>query len=212
MTDSSIASLSHSATRETLLARAQAGRDEAAWDELLRFYEPFVRRTLLGMGIDRSAVDDVCQQVLSKLWQELTNYKRDRNVAKFRTWLTRMIINVAINDYHKRKRVQRVKNVSNDKLENFATQSSDHEKMIEMEWQRHLARLAMARVKSVFSENAVEVFLRSAQGQSAQKVSEDLGLTVQSVYVLKSRVKKLLVEEVKQLRHQLEFSDGPDEL
>ena len=191
-----------------MLQRVQGDPGSSDWDVFLRYYEPFVRRTLIGMGTKHEDVDDVCQLVLSRLWQELTKYKRDETRARFRTWLTRLIINVAINEYWKRKRAQAVGNYRSETLEELASKSSDLEKMIEEEWQRHVARLALERVKNMFSGNAIDVFLRSSQGESSEAISDSLGISLQSVYVLKNRVKTRLVHEVKRLQEQLEFPDS----
>ncbi|MCM2374507.1 RNA polymerase sigma factor [Aporhodopirellula aestuarii] len=197
-------------TRITLLERAQSGKDHPDWNELLRYYEPFIRRFLIGMGTSPSDVDDVSQQVLSRVWQELENYRRVETRARFRTWLTRLILNVAHNDYWKRKRAERVGGTDVDELENLPYEDPELEQRIEAEWQTHVVRLAMNRMKQVFSGNAIEVFLRSTEGESSAKISEDLGVSVQSVYVLKNRVKKRLAHEVKLLREQLEFPDSPE--
>ncbi|EMI46644.1 RNA polymerase sigma factor [Rhodopirellula sp. SWK7] len=196
-------------TRITLLERAQSGQDHPDWNELLQYYEPFIRRFLIGMGTAPSDVDDVCQQVLSRVWQELVNYRRLEEKARFRTWLTRLILNVATNDYWKRKRAQRVGSTDVHELEDLPQDDPELEKRIESEWQRHVVRLAMDRMKQVFSGNAIEVFLRSTEGESSAEISEALGVSVQSVYVLKNRVKKRLTHEVKLLREQLEFPDSP---
>ncbi|MFG0255851.1 MAG: RNA polymerase sigma factor [Rhodopirellula sp. JB053] len=197
-------------TRITLLERAQSGKDHPDWNELLQYYEPFIRRFLIGMGTSPSDVDDVCQQVLSRVWQELVNYRRNEEKARFRTWLTRLILNVATNDYWKRKRAQRVGSTDVSNLEDLPQDSPEIEQRIEAEWQRHVVHLAMDRMKEIFSGNAIEVFLRSTEGESSAKISEDLGVSVQSVYVLKNRVKKRLAQEVKLLREQLEFPDSPE--
>lgn len=194
-------------TRITLLQRAQSGQDHPDWDELLQYYEPFVRRVLMGMGITAPDLDDVCQQALARLWKELVNYRRQEEHARFRTWLTRLIRNVAINDYWKQKRASRVGSPGLQSVEDLPQVLPDVEKQIEGEWQRHVVRLAMKRMNEIFSGNAVEVFLRSTEGVSSEEISKSLGLSVTSVYVLKNRVKKRLAQEVKLIREQLEFPD-----
>lgn len=194
-------------TRITLLQRAQSGKDHPDWDELLKYYEPFIRRILIGMGVAPANLDDVCQQVLSQLWQELANYQRLEGQARFRTWLTRLIRNVAINDYRKRQRAQRVGGTHLQDVEDLPQSPPDLEGRVEQEWQRHVVGIALKRMNQVFSGNAVEVFVRSTEGESSEAISKSLGLSVQSVYVLKNRVKKRLAHEVKLLREQLEFPD-----
>ena len=85
------------------------------------------------------------------------------------------------------------------------TSETELAKQIEAEWREHIVNLALDHLRSIFSGNAVEVFVRSVEGQSVEKISQELGLTKESVYVLKHRVKKRLVREVYELRRGLEF-------
>ena len=191
-------------TRISLLQRAQAS-DSGAWDEVLRFYEPFVRRTLGIMKINPSTTDDVCQQVLAKLWQELKNFQPDEKRARFRTWFTKLIRNVAIDDYRKRKRANRVSGVSTDAVYLLTGDSSELEQKIEAEWEKYVITVAMDRIQRIFSGKAVEVFLRVHEGESCEQVSKSLGISKQSGHVLKSRVKKRLMDEVVRILDSLEF-------
>ncbi|EMI55634.1 RNA polymerase sigma factor [Rhodopirellula sallentina] len=194
-----------SATRESLLRRAQADAHGSAWEELLQYYEPFVRRTLRAMGVEEGEADDVCQQVLAHLWGRLVDFQPDHERARFRTWLTRIIRNTAVSEYRKRMRRQRVSFAESSILESLAGDSSDIEQRIEDEWQRYLVDLAMERIDEIFSGNAVEVFLRSVEGESAADIGQSLGIHVDSVYVLKNRVRRRLVHEIKVIREMLEF-------
>lgn len=192
-------------TRISLLQLAQSAQDSPAWEEVLEYYEPFVRQTLVRMKIKKSEIDDVCQQVLAKLWQGLKNYRRDKERARFRTWLTTLIRSVAIDDYRRRQRVKRTEGVGSDFLSNVATPSSLLEETIEEEWQAYVISLAMKRIKKVFTGKAVEVYLRIKSGETYEEVSESLGITKQSAQVLKSRVNTRLIHEVAQIRRNLEL-------
>ncbi|MEM7475107.1 MAG: sigma factor-like helix-turn-helix DNA-binding protein [Planctomycetota bacterium] len=84
------------------------------------------------------------------------------------------------------------------------------EEIVEREWQTHVLRLALQRLESVFSGNAIDVFLRSLEGQSAEEIGTALGLSSETVYVLKHRVKKRLTQEVTMLRQELEIKNRND--
>ena len=113
--------------------------------------------TLGIMKINPSTTDDVCQQVLAKLWQELKNFQPDEKRARFRTWFTKLIRNVAIDDYRKRRRANRVSGVSSDAVYLLTGDSSDLEQKIETEWEKHVVTVAMGRIRRIFSGKAVEV-------------------------------------------------------
>ena len=200
-----VLSTSNTSTPVTLLRRAQAGSDSPAWEEVLRYYQPFVRRILVRMKIKSSEIDDVCQMVLAKLWRDLKNYKRDEKRARFRSWLTSLIRSVAIDDYRKRMRVKRTENFGADVISNVAVPCSELEDIVETEWQYHVTAIAMSRVQNAFTGKAIEVFVRIKKGESYEKVSQELGITKQSAQVLKSRVTKRLMFEVAQIRKSLEL-------
>ena len=81
------------------------------------------------------------------------------------------------------------------------------EKQIEEEWRNYLVKVAMERIKEVFTGKAFEVFGLTLEGKSAEEISEDLGLRIDSIYVLRNRVKGRLQHEIQQLRHDLEVGD-----
>ena len=54
-------------------------------------------------------------------------------------------------------------------------------------------------------DRAIEVFLRVHEGESFEQVSKSLGISKQSAHVLKSRVKKRLMDEVVRILDSLEF-------
>ncbi|WP_404306759.1 RNA polymerase sigma factor [Neorhodopirellula lusitana] len=195
-------------TRASLLERVQSGPNHPDWDELLRYYEPFIRQFLGKIGVAPKDVDDICQQVLARLWKELSNYRRESEHARFRTWLSRLIRNVAINDYRKQKRADNLNEIASEQAESLLEKPSELELLIEHEWQQHVIGLALERLGQIFSGNALEVFLRSSEGESTEQISEALGISMQSVYVLKNRVKKRLTHEVKCVRQELEFPEN----
>ena len=157
------------------------------------------------MKVKNSEIDDVCQQVLAKLWQELKNFEPDDERARFRTWFTTLIRNVAIDDYRKRKRAKRVSGANSDFIPLLAAKSSDLEQKIEAEWEQYVVAVAMNRIQKIFTGKAIEVFLRIHEGESFENVSNSLGISKQSVYVLKSRVKNRLTCEVLQILDSVEF-------
>ena len=60
-------------------------------------------------------------------------------------------------------------------------------------------------MKTLFSGNAIDVFDLSLQGMSTEEIGTKLGLKKDSVYVLKNRVKKKFMEEVRVLVKELEY-------
>jgi len=72
-----------------LVASAQAG-DERAFEKLVGFYCPRLRRVLLRITRDREVADDALQEALIRAWQ---NIDRFQGRSSFFTWMTRIAIN-----------------------------------------------------------------------------------------------------------------------
>ena len=95
--------------------------------------------------------------------------------------------------------------MSTDAVYLLAGDSSDLEQKLETEWEKYVVTVAMDRIRKIFSGKAVEVFLRVHEGESCEQVSKSLGISKQSAHVLKSRVKKRLMDEVVRILDSLEF-------
>ena len=62
----------------------------------------------------------------------------------------------------------------------------------------------MERIEKLFSEEAVKSFTMSHDGMAAKEIAEELNLSTDSVYTLKSRVKSRLIKEIKAVIDELE--------
>ncbi|MGJ8726469.1 MAG: RNA polymerase sigma factor [Roseibacillus sp.] len=148
-------------------------------------------------------MDDVRQQVFLKLWQRLGTYQKQSEDSKFRSWLAVVIRNVAI-DWLRGQKNRDLKRGTDESVDERTISAPEITVMIEREWQRHVVATALERLKPVFSSNAFEVLRLSLEGVSAEEVGERLSIRSQSVYVLKSRVKKRVQQEIAQIRLEQE--------
>ena len=194
------------ATRMTLLHRAREGKDELAWKELLGIYEPFVSKVLSGMSFRGADLEDARQMVFIRLWKGLRNYKRDEKRAKFRTWFARLIRNTAINIIRSKNRRPTGTSLDDDEFGQAPKLSDDPliEDRVEQEWQEYIVEMAMEKARKKFSGNAIEVFTMSLAGQSVETIADTLNIKANTVYILKHRVKTVLLSEIQQLKVNLE--------
>lgn len=197
----------------TLLHRAREGKDDLAWDELLSIYAPFVSKVLAGMGFRGADLEDARQMVFIRLWKGLRNYERDEDRAKFRTWFARLIRNTAINIIRSKTREPAGSSLNDDEYGQAPILSDDPviEARVEEEWQEYIVELAMEKARTKFSGNAIEVFTMSLAGQSVASIAESLNIKPNTVYILKHRVKTVLLGEIQQLKYNLESFDGSEE-
>lgn len=191
-------------TRQTLIQRAKDQNDEAAWNEFISFYKMFIYYLLNRMNVSLNDMDDLVQEILLTLWKKLDSYKPEK--AKFRTWLSTVIRNTTLNylKHHNsyKNRTEELKS-SLEAMNSFSEPEMD--KIVEREWKAYLTNMAMERIKKVFSGHALTAFQTGIDGISAEEAAANLGITVDSVYTLRGRVKKRFVREIRFLMDELEL-------
>ena len=190
-------------TKQTLIQRAQNPDDHQAWNDFVTYYESFVKMVLGKSGISVSEEDDLVQNILLKVWKGLPNYEYRKENAKFRTWLSTIIRNTVYTHFNKMKGEDGKRDKYKGMIENVS--ESSIEEIIEREWYDYIASVAMEKVKEAFSGQAIEVFRLSLEEKNAQEISEQLGLTENTVYSLRSRVKRRLKQEIATIRELIEL-------
>ena len=89
-----------SVTDSELVKRTKAG-DLGAFESLVKKYEPRVAATVTGMLGNCQAADDVGQEVFIRFFKYLENFREE---AALGTYLTRIAINLSLNELKRRKR------------------------------------------------------------------------------------------------------------
>lgn len=199
-------------TRVSLLQRARDEESDLVWSELLMFYDPFISKVLGSMGFREADLKDAHQQVAFRLWKGLKTYERDPKRAKFRTWFARLIRNTAINMISAKMREPNGASLDDEAvvISGNLTNAPEIEARVENEWQKYVVELALERARNVFSGNAVDVFTMSLEGQSVEAIAEKLSIKTNTVYILKHRVKTMLLREIQILKRDLEVIDPTD--
>lgn len=195
--------MSSTRTNHTLIQRATDLNDHEAWREFSAYYRRFILYILHQLRVAPDDIEDVTQMVLMKLMKHISSY--DRELARFRTWLSKLIYNEAYSNFRKRG----VEQKHFEKLEDTAwetkfSNNAQIESQIEKEWALYITSQAMENVRKVFKGQAVRAFELGLEGHSAEDIAQKTELSVASVYTLRKRVKKRLFLEVRALTADLE--------
>jgi len=183
--------------------RARNANDSQAWEEFVKYYERFIFHVLHRMNVSASDFDDLVQNILLKLWRSIKSY--DSSKARFRTWLGVVVRNAVYDQFAETQRRGKLVEREIESLKKLEEQPAPEiEQLIEQEWAEHVTRLAMERIKKVFSDDAVRSFTMSVDGAAAKEIAEELNLSTDSVYTLKSRVKSRFIKEIKAVIEELE--------
>ncbi len=186
-------------TRPSLLIRVRDREDAASWEEFVAIYGPLIKRFARSRGIQRDTVSDVTQDVLRNVARAMQSFDYDRGKGKFRSWLFTIVRREVIRTV---KKHERPGNPNSDAPEELLNQlpSAGETTLWEKDYQKQILRWAMKKVQPEFSEKAWQAFsLLALKDCSAKEVAQQLDTSPGSVYVLKSRVLKRIVQAVRSI-------------
>jgi RNA polymerase sigma-70 factor (ECF subfamily) len=197
-----------SRTRSTLLRRLRDLSDRDAWNEFLDRYAPRIFAWCRRFKLQDADAADVTQDVLGKLVLAMRSFEYDPNRGSFRAWL-KTVTNNTLRDlaatWSRPDRATGDSRAGRDLEAHKAPEALAALAVeIEAEAERELLHRAQERVQLRVQPRTWQAYLLTAlEGQSAAVVAPKVGLSVAEVYVAKSRVIKLLRQEVdKLLRHE----------
>jgi len=178
-------------TRPSLLVRLRTARDEAAWAEFLLVYEPLVLGLLRKQGLQDSDARDVCQQVLAAVVRDIEQWKPDGAAASFRRWLFRITRN-RVAKFLGRTKLGTIAIGGTDAQDLLAAQPDAHESLesdIEQDYRQHLLLCATVQIRPEFRESTWQAFWQTCiEGRAIGDVAAELGMSVGSIYVARSRI------------------------
>lgn len=94
-------SVSHSADSDEALVKAAKSGDMGAFEELVARHRDKVYARAFSMMRNEDEALDVSQEAWVKSWQRLAQFQGD---SSFGTWITRIVINLCLDQLRKRKR------------------------------------------------------------------------------------------------------------
>ncbi len=195
---------SSSRTSPTLLCRLRDLSDHDAWNEFLDRYGPKIFGWCRRYKLQDADATDITQEVLTKLVRAMRDFEYDPARGSFRGWL-KTVTNNAIRDLMQSwNRPGRGAGDLNDLDVLAAIQAPDAiaelAAAIEAEAAHELLREAEERVKLRVRPHTWQAYFRAVvEERPAATVAQELKMPVSEVYVAKSRVIKMLREEVRKL-------------
>ncbi len=186
-----------SETSISLLDRLRRPSDAASWKRFVDLYEPLLQGWLRRQGVRAQDVDDLVQEVLGVVVQELPAFQHNQRPGAFRAWLRTILIN-RLKGFWRARRSQPVTagDSSAPDLEEVEDHEDDLGRLWDQEHDRHVLRRLMELIQPEFAPATWQAFQAVAlEGQSAAAVAERLGLSVNAVWLAKSRVLRRLREE-----------------
>jgi RNA polymerase sigma-70 factor (ECF subfamily) len=194
---------SDSRTSITLLARLRhAPADQMAWSQFVQRYGPKIYGWCRHWGLQESDAEDVTQDVLLKLAEKMRTFTYDAS-GSFRAWL-KTLTHHAWQDFLVSRRRAGAAQGGTEHLETLrtATAREDLLQRLEEEFDCELLEAATARVRLRVQPHTWEAFrLLALEGRSGAETAEQLGMKVATVFVARSKVQKILQEEMRLLEN-----------
>jgi RNA polymerase sigma-70 factor, ECF subfamily len=182
-----------------LLERIKA-LDQAAWERLVSLYSPLVYGWCRQAGLQAADAADVGQEVFRSVARRIADFRRDREGDTFRGWL-RTITRNKIRDSFRRRRTELAGMGGSEAQQRLLQVQSvvceESDSPCDEDDRRILYRRVVALVHDEFAERTWQAFWRVAvDEQRPAEVARALGMSVNAVYLAKSRVLRRLREEL----------------
>jgi RNA polymerase sigma-70 factor (ECF subfamily) len=194
-------------TRVTLLARLrQDPRDQAAWEVFVERYGRHIHRWCRRWKLQDADAEDVTQDILLKLAQKLRDFAYDPS-RSFRGWLKTLAHHAWRDFVASPRRTRGAAGVSRvGELMQTLEAREDLVQRLQEAFDHELLDAAKVRVRLRVAPHTWEAFrLVALEGRPVAEVAATVRMQVAMVYVAKSKVQKLLRQEIR----KLEMGPGP---
>jgi RNA polymerase sigma-70 factor (ECF subfamily) len=180
-------------TSFTLLERLKRPGEKEAWTRFVQLYTPLLYHWAHGVHLSPPEAADLVQDVLTLLIQKLPEFTYDQSKS-FRSWLR----TVTLNKWREsqRRRTVPVEALDPSSLANLPAPESSAV-FDEAEYHQYLVHRALQLMQAEFQPQTWKACWECVvAGRTAAEVAKELGLTLNAVYLAKSRVLRRLHQEL----------------
>ena len=176
--------LTEKISEKDLVQKARNG-DNNAFKRLVEQNEHRVAATVIGMLGNCPDADDVGQETFIRFYRSLDKFRGDASVG---TYLTRIAINLSLNELKRRKRKNTLFFSRNEEKMETAPDKNDPKKKKEL---KEIVRLGIEKLEP---KHRAVLVLRLMEGFSTKETAEILNLPVGTVLSRLARAQKKLKE------------------
>jgi RNA polymerase sigma-70 factor (ECF subfamily) len=190
-------------TSVTLLARLRrVSPDQAAWGEFVERYGRRIYGWCRCWGLQKADAEDVTQEVLFKLAQTMKTFAYDAT-GSFRAWL-KTLTHHAWHDFVQGRQRAGAGLGGSEVLHRLhqIEAREDLLQRLQAEFDHELLHRAEQRVKARVQAHTWEAFrLLAVEGLAGAEVADRLGMKVAAAFVARSKVQKMIQEEMQRLEN-----------
>jgi RNA polymerase sigma-70 factor (ECF subfamily) len=178
------------------LQQSPASGSQEAWGRFVQLYTPLLFLWARRVGASEQEAPDLVQEVFLVLGQEMPGFRYDPD-RRFRGWLWTILRNKWRDRARRRAAVPLI--VDADALE-MAPVPDHVEEFAEEEYRAYLFARAIELMQAELPPGEWRAWRAYiVQGQPAAEVAQELGLTINQVYLAKSRILRRLRIELEGL-------------
>ena len=186
-------------THPSLLQQLKQSPDHAAsraaWNWFVRLYTPLLCYWARRFGLQEHDAADLVQDVFTVLVKKLPEFSYDGS-GSFRAWLR----TITLNKFRDRLRQPVLSSAAAQPLPAELPQDEDSDVLEAVEYRRYVVHRALQLMQAEFAEKTWKAcWEHVVGGRPAAEVAAELGISVGSVYVAKSRVLKRLRQDLQGL-------------
>jgi RNA polymerase sigma-70 factor (ECF subfamily) len=186
-----------SPTPPSLLFRLRAAAaDSDAWRQFDDIYRPLLTGWLRHYSLQADDAADLVQEILQAVCRELPHFDYDPARGRFRGWLRQIMVNRLHEFWRARKRERAF---VAPLVEQLQDPGSDLSRRWDREHDRHVLHKLLAQIEPDFAPTTWQAFKSLMAGEEPKAVAAALGLSVNAVFLAKSRILKRLREVAQDL-------------
>ena len=191
-------------TRSSLLGRLKNVENQRSWLEFYEKYRPFLVSVAVRNRLSDAEVEEVVQETVISLAKHLPDFEYDRSKGRFRGWLSTIVKRRVVDCLRRKNRQVKIE----ASLHSNVGQEEAFEESFEMlwneEWETMVVDMARKEVIKRVSAKQYQIYdWYVLRGRPKKNVCEMFGVTGNVADIAKSRVGKVMQEEIEKLEDGL---------
>jgi RNA polymerase sigma-70 factor (ECF subfamily) len=178
-------------TSLSLLFQLRSSPKPENWNRLVELYAPLVRSWLRRYEVQACDTEDLVQEVLMAVARDLPKFDHGGHPGAFRGWLKAILVNRLRNFWRTRAHGPQARGDSDieRQLEHLSDPASELSQTWNRQHDQHVLRQLLALAEPHFAPSTWNAFSRVAlDGEQADVVAKELEISLNAVFIAKSRV------------------------
>jgi RNA polymerase sigma factor (sigma-70 family) len=209
-----------SPTRSSLIGRLADWSDNKSWQEFFELYWELIYALAVQSGLNEHEAEEAVQMTMVTISQSIREFKYDPKIGKFRGWVATIAMSRIRDLQRKRMREQRHLQRPGKKAPDEDSRTATIERiederdfassLAEREWDAAVEEVALSRVRRQVNPKHFQIFdLHVIKCRPIGEVAELLQVSRAQVYLIKSRISRLLKQHAKTVAAELDRVPPP---